>query len=286
MAENDDIKAPGEEGVDTGLSPDEDKGARSMVLASPEYAAVKARNLAFMDPVRWTTMQKMAQAFVQSGALPQTMNAPKVVMALQAGFEAGLNPVEALNSFYFVNGKIAMYGEAVIRQVIRAGHKVTWGECNNKTATVTIKRKDTEEAMTSTFTIQQAQERGFLSKDPWKKYPENMLKFRAFSMVAKFIAPDALMGLQIGEELEGEVINAETAAREQIKIAARTVAAMATSHKPLADVLKEEDGGDKGKEMEALPDTHTEKSELPDTHPKRGRKAEKKQGEPGNAQLL
>lgn len=281
MAETDDTKAPGEDVVDTGLSQDEDKGARAMVVSSPEYAQVKARNLAFMDPVRWVTMQKMAQSFVQAGAMPASMNAAKAVMALQAGYEAGLAPIEAINSFYFVNGKIAMYGEAVIRQVIRAGHKVTWGECNEKTATVTIERKDTQEKMSSTFTIQQAQERGFLSKDTWKKYPENMLKFRAFSMVAKFIAPDALMGINIGEELEGEVINADTGVREPIKATVHTVPSRTTGdRKPLADVLKEEDKPAEGGE---------DHGNLTPTVKKRARKApkeEKPTEEPGNGKLL
>lgn len=249
MTEADTIKGAEDVVVDTSLTQEEDRTARAMVVSSQEYAEVKARNLAFMDPVRWVTMQKMAQAFVQAGALPSTMSAPKVVMALQAGFEAGLKPIEAINSFYFVNGKIAMYGEAVIRQVIRAGHKVTWGiylapdgsevkaPCDEKQASVTIERKDTKERMGALFTIKQAQERGFLSKDTWKKYPENMLKFRAFSMVAKFITPDALMGLQIGEELEGEIINAD-GTRESVK-ASYTAQPVRASHKPLADVLAE-----------------------------------------------
>lgn len=258
------------QGVDTGLSGDEDKAARGLVVASQEYASVKARNLAFMDPVRWATMGKIAQTFVQAGAMPAGMNAAKAMMALQAGYEAGIAPIEAINSFYFVNGKIAMYGETVIRQVIRAGHRVEWGDCDATRANVTITRGDSGKSMSATFTIEQARDRGFLSKDTWKKYPENMLKFRAFSMVAKFIAPDALMGIQIGEELEGEVI-APDGTRTPVKAAAAP-AAQQTGHKPLADVLAEPDAQEESGSTEPNKDDkkpRSKKSE--DKKPENGR---------------
>lgn len=198
----------------TQLTEQEESEARSLAIASPEYAKIKAKNLDFMDMSRWQTMGKMAQAFIQSGALPKVMeNASRVVMALQAGYEAGIKPIEALNSFYFVNGKISMYGDTAIRQVLRAGHKVEWGICDATTATVTITRGDTGASMTSTFTMDEAKKRGMV-KDIWLKFPENMLKFKAFGMTARFVCPDALMGISIKEDIEGS----ESAFEESPKV--------------------------------------------------------------------
>lgn len=282
MAENEEMRNEG--GVDTAPTDTEEKEARALALGSPEYAKIKAKNLDFMDMVRWNTMQKMAQSFVQAGALPAAMNnANKVVMALQAGYEAGLKPIEALNSFYFVNGKIAMYGETVIRQVIRAGHKVKWGKCDGDSAEVTITRGDTGEAMTSSFTLAQARERGFLDKDgPWKKYPENMLKFRAFSMTAKFICPDALMGINIGEEIEAEVIT-QDGNREPIKAtvhAAPSRPATGGTRKPLKDVLAETDT------QEEKPADEPEKADKPAKGRKKKGDDDKPAEEPGTGKLL
>lgn len=165
--------------------------------------------LAFANPKLWQQIKVMAESFKMAGALPATLDTvPKVVMALQAGFEAGMQPLEALSSFYFVHGKLALYGEMAITLVIRAGHKVEWGKCDATTATVTITRGDNGASATNTFTMAMATERGLTSNATYKKYPENMLKFKVFHMTAKFICPDALHGRDIKEVAE-ETIKAE-----------------------------------------------------------------------------
>lgn len=174
----------------------------------------EAESLEFMNPKRWQMMNMIAQTFLQSGALPSTIDtAPKLMMVLQAGFEADLKPIEAINAFYFVNGRLAMYGDTCISQVKRAGHKVEWKNCNAETATCKITRGDTGESLETTFTMDMAKERGLTQgkngmKMPWKNFPENMLKFKAFHATAKFIVPEALRGIPMKEELEdiaGEV---------------------------------------------------------------------------------
>lgn len=161
----------------------------------------------FPTQAEWNTMNIIAKTLKEGGVLPKGIDTlQKMVVALQAGREIGLQPIEALNSLYFVNGKVAMYGEAVPMQIIRAGHDVEWGECNEKTATVTITRGDNGRSMTTTFTMEQAKERGYTKNDLYRTFPENMLKWRALSMTAKFICPDALRGIGIKEEMEAEVI--------------------------------------------------------------------------------
>lgn len=163
----------------------------------------EAESIEFMNPKRWEIMHIIANTFQQSGALPATINTtPKLMMVLQAGFEAGLKPIEAINSFYFVNGRLAMYGDTCISQVKRAGHKVQWLNCDAMEATCKITRGDNGDSLESTFTIEMAKERGMATKDVWKKYPENMLKFKAFHATAKFICPEALHGVPMKEELE------------------------------------------------------------------------------------
>jgi hypothetical protein len=167
-------------------------------------------SLAFMNPRRWAVMNEMAKVFMISKALPSTIvNAPQLVMVLQAGYEAGLQPIQAINSFYFVNGKLSMYGDTVVAQVIRAGHKVEWGECDESKASVTITRGDNGSSHSATFTMAAASARRMdwdfknnKKKDVWVRYPENMLKYRVFGQVAHFIVPDALQGIPIGESKE------------------------------------------------------------------------------------
>jgi len=175
----------------------------------PDYVArAKEQSYAFMNPERWTVMNKMAETFIASGALPASIkNAPQLIMVMQAGYEAGLQPMEAIRSFYFVNGKLSMYGEVAIAKVLNAGHTITWGICNEETATITIVRKDTGATDTKTFTMEMAKKRGLTSKGgPWISAPDNMLRFKAFWGVARFLVSDALNGMEIKEVLEGEVV--------------------------------------------------------------------------------
>lgn len=204
----------------------------------------------FLDPGRWQTMKVAAETFIRSGAMPASIkNAPQLMMVMQAGYEAGLQPIEAINSFYFVNGKLSMYGEMAISQVVRAGHKVEFPDCDATTATCKITRGDDGRTMKTTFTMKQAQDRKLDQgregkKMPWVMHPENMLKFKAFHMTAKFIVPDALHGVPLKEELEEtepektepaeapKVVTSGPPPAETVKSLEETLAASKTAQEP------------------------------------------------------
>jgi hypothetical protein len=169
--------------------------------------AAKKESHAWLNPEMWRTMGIVAQTFLQSGAMPKSMDtAPKLMVALQAGKEAGLQPLEAINSFYFVNGKITMYGDMTIAQVLKAGHKIDWINCDDQSATIKITRRDNGATNQVTFTMKMAQERGLTKNTVYKTYPENMLRFKAFHACAKFIVADALHGMKIKEIEEAEYV--------------------------------------------------------------------------------
>ncbi len=199
--------------------PEKKEGEQAAAQPQPEkreLAPVHDVFPRFPSKEEWNTLQTIAQTFVTAGAMPKGIDtAPKLMVVLQAAREIGLSPIEGLNSLYFVNGKVAMYGEAVPSQIYRAGHRIDWGECNEKTATVTITRGDTGKSMTTTFTMEQAIERGYTRNELYKKFPENMLKWRALSMTAKFICPDALKGIGIKEDMEVEVVDGGRFANEK-----------------------------------------------------------------------
>lgn len=184
-----------------------------VIPASDEYyRAAEAKSLEWMNPKRWQVMTAMAQTFINSGALPDSIkNAAQLIMVFQAGFEAGMQPLESINAFYIVNGKVTMYGDAVSSQIIKHGHTLEWGECDAEKAEVTITRGDNGKSMTGTFTMQKAIDRGLTTYSDgrknvfWQKYPENMLKYKALGSIADFIVPDAMHGAPIKEDIEGSM---------------------------------------------------------------------------------
>lgn len=179
----------------------------------------KLESFQFLNPATWQAMTIAAKVFLNSGSMPNNLDTiPKIMVVLQAGKESGLQPLEAINSYYFVNGKVTIYGEMKIALVRRAGHSIDWGDCDENSATVTITRRDTKEKMTGSFTIAKAKSRGLTNKDVWQKYPENMLKFKAFDQVARFLVPDALHGsMSESEVIEREAIEAEVVPQDDKK---------------------------------------------------------------------
>lgn len=170
----------------------------------------------YYNPVVWQGMTNLAKVLIDAGACPVGLKTQaQVMVALQAGREVGLSPINALNSFYIVKGKVAIYGDSAIAVVLRDGHQIDWGKCDGSSANVKITRGDNKKSMEATFTFQEAENKKLTtyadgSKNPfWQKYPENMLKFKAFGSIARFIVADSLRGMSIKEELEGSSIDAQ-----------------------------------------------------------------------------
>lgn len=196
MSENTQITAP---------QPEKRPGVN---FSQETIRAAEGEAVSWLNPQVWNLMGIVAKTFIEAGALPIGIKtAPQLMMILQAGREAGMGPIESVNAFYIVNGKITMYGDRVISQVAKAGHKIEWGKCDSESATVKITRGDNGTSHEETYTLKQAEKAGLLAlkngmPGPWNKFPERMLKYRVFGNVAHFIVPDALGGVAVEGEAE------------------------------------------------------------------------------------
>lgn len=155
------------------------------------------------SPAHWQAVKEMCNTFIKSGALPSHIkNAETAIMVVQAGSEMGIPPMQALSTLYPVNGKIAMEGKAMLKKLRLGGVGVKWDESTDEKCTVTLTRpEDREDTHTETFTKQDAQQAGLLGKDNWKKYPKDMLRWKALSRAARFHCPDITEGLYLLEEV-------------------------------------------------------------------------------------
>ena len=162
----------------------------------------------FMNPVALQQIDAMATKFVDSKALPSTIqNGSQLAMVLMAGYEAGMRPMESINAYYIVNGKITIWGSAVIQQLRKAGWAISWGESTDKLATVTITNK--KEKCTETYTIEDAAKAGLTSRDTWKKYAKSMLRHKAIAQAVRFTCPEVLGGFYMKEDVDDSPIDVQ-----------------------------------------------------------------------------
>lgn len=169
------------------------------------------------DMANYNTLKIIAEDFHKSGALPKSLdNVHKVIMILQAWSELWLTPIKSLNSMYFVNGKLSLYGETAVLLMKQAGYKIKINEMTSKVCKITISYAD--ESQDFDYTIEEAKHAGLLGSAVWTKYPRVMLMYKCFALARKFFAPDCLGGYLIKEELDGEKPFADQAVPDEADV--------------------------------------------------------------------
>ena len=130
-----------------------------------------------------------------------------ILVAMQMGFEVGLNPMQAIQNIAVIGGRPAIWGDAMLALVlshpaceyVRDGvdgdgdARHGWCEAKRRGASP-IKR---------TFSVADAKRAGLWGKSgPWQQYPDRMLQMRARGFALRDAFPDALRGLISQEEAQ------------------------------------------------------------------------------------
>lgn len=153
---------------------------------------------------------RLAQYIAKSGLAPHGMKTPEqILVAIMHGMEIGLPPMQAIQRIAVINGRPAIWGEAIPALLYAAGFKLeekeliranSVGEVNGYECTVV--RPDGER-VTRKFTEKDAKDAGLLSKKgPWQEYRKRMLQMRARGLAARDGAADVLSGLYLYEEAQ------------------------------------------------------------------------------------
>ncbi len=163
--------------------------------------------LAAFVPQDSTQLLKLADVLSKSGDMvPRQFqgNAPAITAAIMRGMEVGLNPMQALSSIAVINGRATLWGDALPALVQRAGHHIDVdyeGQGDGLTAVATLTRSDGKKVVRR-FSLADAKRAQLLGKPgPWQAYPQRMIAHRARSWAIRDGAADALMGMQVAEEI-------------------------------------------------------------------------------------
>lgn len=134
------------------------------------------------DELNLESAYRLAKAFFRSGTFNQTIaSAEQALTVLIAGNEAGLQPIESMNSFYMVKGSLVMYGSALSKVISRAGIDIKFLE-RSKTKIKVQYSKNNEVIDILEYSIQdlpaKSQAKGFA--------PEEKLVYHAHSRFLRY----------------------------------------------------------------------------------------------------
>jgi hypothetical protein len=158
----------------------------------------------FMNPTTVKEGMELAQCIAKSDLAPKDYKdkAGNVLIAMQMGLEVGLSPMQAIQNIAVINGRPAVWGDAMLAicQNSPDFENINENESTDKMGVCVVKRKGME-AQRREFTVADAQKANLWNKQgSWQTSPARMLKLRARAFALRDTFADALRGLQSAEE--------------------------------------------------------------------------------------
>jgi len=178
-------------------------------------------------PRTWEETWSLAQAVAKCSLIPHLKNPDDAYIILLQGLELGLTPMQSVRAIYVVDGKPCMSAE--LMQALCLQHRNTCQffhlvSSTDKEATYESRRVGTSSAVRLSYTIEQANRAGLTGRQNWKANPEDMLRRRAASKLARALYPDILMGFSeitdiedLKEEVRAPVASVASVASIEIK---------------------------------------------------------------------
>lgn len=154
---------------------------------------------------------RLCEMLVIGGIAPKGFTKEQTAGVIAFGLELGLSPIQSLQDIAFINAKPLAYGQAISGLLLNSGlladvpQETIEGEGDLRTATCTMTRLGVKGFVTRKFSMADAKRAQLLGKDNWAKYPDRMLRWRAFNQAARDLFADVLKGLwvrEVGEDNE------------------------------------------------------------------------------------
>ena len=177
----------------------------SNALAHQSVTALRPASQFDLSPQTFDQALTFSQYLADSDLVPKDFKGKpgNCLIAMQWGSELGLKPLQSLQNLAVINGRPALWGDAVIALVMASPvcEYVTEDD-DGETAFCRVKRKGAPEQVRS-FSMDDARKAGLAGKQgPWTQYPKRMRQMRARAFALRDVFPDVLRGMPIAEELQ------------------------------------------------------------------------------------
>jgi len=130
------------------------------------------------------------------------------LIAIQWGSELGLKPLQAVQNIAVINGRAALWGDAVIALVRSSPLCEYITESDDGNAAICRVKRRGEPEEVRIFSMDDAKAAGLAGKQgPWTQYPKRMRQMRARAFALRDVFPDVLRGMPIAEEVMDIPVN-------------------------------------------------------------------------------
>ena len=173
----------------------------------PELAPVTV----WTDKKQFDQLLRAANMLSQTSIIPATYQGKPqdCFVALEMATRMGVSPLVVMQNMYVVKGKPAWAGQACTMFINSCGKftgvkHVYTGEkgTDSRGCYVTATRiSDGVQVNGVEVTIAMAKAEGWTSNTKWRNMPELMLAYRASAFFARVHCPEALMGVQLADEI-------------------------------------------------------------------------------------
>lgn len=158
-----------------------------------------------LQPANLQEAMQLSEMMANSEMVPKDFRAKpaNILVAVQMGAEVGLAPMQAIQNIAVINGRPALWGDAIKAIILNSPlcekFEESFDDATN-TARVLVKRKGHSERLVA-FSQEDAKKAGLWGKQgPWTNYPKRMLAMRARGFAARDEFADVLKGLSVAEE--------------------------------------------------------------------------------------
>ena len=160
-----------------------------------------------LTPTTFAEALQFANALAESTMVPAAFHRSpaNILVAIQWGAELGMGPLQALQNIAVINGRPAIYGDAMLA-LVRGSPlcedviETFEGEGETLIAICEARRRGSTPVV-RTFSIKMAIRADLWGRaGPWKQYPLRMLQMRARGFALRDAFPDVLRGIIAAEE--------------------------------------------------------------------------------------
>jgi len=153
-------------------------------------------------------IMEFARMLARSSMVPKDYQGrpENILVAVQWGREVGLGPLQALQNISVINGRPAIWGDAMLA-LVRGSSKCAYvneaveGEGDTMVASCRCARRDQQGEILGTFSVADAKKANLWGKQgPWTQYPKRMLQMRARGFALRDGFTDVLRGVISVEE--------------------------------------------------------------------------------------